>query len=210
MPMKQEACPDCGGKLKPLGEDVSEMLEHVPAHWKVIRQVRSKLACACCDKIAQAEAPSRPIARRMAGPGLLAHALVSKSAEHLPLYPQEEIYPREGIELERSTLTDWVDGASKLLQPLVEALRRHVLAAQKVHANDTLVPVLAPGNGKTKTRQLWTYVRDNRPAGGRPFETVLVFRVAAPSSVSNGRRVWLFAPIVGASTDSAWPIPRGF
>lgn len=162
---KQEACPDCGGKLKPLGEDVSEMLEYVPAHWKVIRQVRPKLACACCDKIVQAEAPTRPIARGMAGPALLAHVLVSKYADHLPLYRQEEIYAREGIELDRSTLADWVGQTSELLRPLVEALRRHVLAAEKLHADDTPVPVLAPGNGKTKTGRLWTYVRDDRPAG---------------------------------------------
>jgi len=162
---KQDACPECGGKLKPLGEDVSELLEYVPAHWKVIRQVRPKLACAGCDKIVQAEAPSRPIARGMAGPGLLAHVLVSKYADHLPLYRQEEIYAREDIELERSTLADWVGSASALLQPLVEALRRHVLVAQKLHADDTPVPVLAPGNGKTKTGRLWTYVRDDRPAG---------------------------------------------
>lgn len=165
IPPKQEACPDCGGKLKPLGEDVSEMLEYVPAHWKVLRQVRPKLACACCDKIVQAEAASRPIARGMAGPGLLAHVLVSKYADHLPLYRQEEIYAREGIELERSTLADWVGSVSGLLQPLVEALRRHVLAGDKLHADDTPVPVLAPGNGKTKTGRLWTYVRDDRPAG---------------------------------------------
>jgi transposase len=165
IPPKQEACPDCGGQLKPLGEDVSEMLEYVPAHWKVIRQVRPKLACACCDKIVQAEAPSRPIARGMAGPGLLAHVLVSKYADHLPLYRQEEIYAREGIELDRSTLADWVGSTSGLLQPLVEALRRHVMAGEKLHADDTPVPVLAPGNGKTKTGRLWTYVRDDRPAG---------------------------------------------
>jgi len=165
IPPKQEACPDCGGKLKPLGEDVSEMIEYVPAHWKVIRQVRPKLACACCDKIVQAEAASRPIARGMAGPGLLAHVLVSKYCDHLPLYRQSEIYAREGIELERSTLADWVGGASELLQPLVEALRRHVMAGEKLHADDTPVPVLAPGNGKTKTGRLWTYVRDDRPAG---------------------------------------------
>jgi len=99
---KQEACPDCGGELKHLGEDVSEMLEYVVEHFKVIQQVRPKLACACCDKIVQAEAASRPIARGMAGPGLLAHVLVSKYADHLPLYRQEEIYAREGVELDRS------------------------------------------------------------------------------------------------------------
>src|ERR1700704_2080490 len=162
---KQEACPDCGGKLKQLGEDVSETLEYVPEHFKVIRQVRPKLACACCDKIVQAEAASRPIARGMAGPGLLAHVLVSKYCDHLPLYRQSEIYAREGVELDRSTMAEWVGGCSRLLEPLVEALRRQVMSAEKLHADDTPVPVLAPGNGKTKTGRLWTYVRDDRPWG---------------------------------------------
>ena len=126
------------------------MLEWVPASFKVIRQVRPKLACGRCDRIVQAEAPSRPIARGMAGPGLLAHVLVSKYCDHLPLYRQSEIYEREGVELDRSTLADWVGGASELLEPLVEALRRHVLSATKLHADDTPVPVLAPGHGKTK------------------------------------------------------------
>src|ERR1017187_5386365 len=162
---KQETCPDCGGKLKRLGEDVSEILEYVPASLKVIRYVRPKLACACCDRIVQAEAPSRPIERGMAGPGLLAHVLVSKYCDHLPLYRQSEIYARSGVELDRSTLAEWVGGSSRLLAPLVEALRRHVMAAGKLHADDTPVPVLAPGLGKTKTGRLWTYVRDDRPAG---------------------------------------------
>ena len=162
---KQAACPDCGGGLKHLGEDVSEILEYVPARFKVIRQVRPKLACACCERIVQAAAPSRPIERGIAGPGLLAHVLVSKYCDHLPLYRQSEIYAREGVDLERSTLADWVGGTSALLAPLVEALRRHVLSAAKLHADDTPVPVLAPGNGRTKTGRLWTYVRDDRPAG---------------------------------------------
>jgi transposase len=162
---KQEGCPDCGGKLKLLGEDISEILEYVPERFKVIRQVRPKLACACCERIVQAAAPSRPIERGVAGPGLLAHVLVSKYCDHLPLYRQSEIYAREGVELKRSTLADWVGGTSRLLAPLVEALRRHVMAANKLHADDTPVPVLEPGNGKTKTGRLWTYVRDDRPAG---------------------------------------------
>jgi transposase len=162
---KQEACPDCGGELKHLGEDVSEILEIEPARFKVIRQVRPKLACTCCDRIVQAEAPSRPIARGVAGPGLLAHVLVSKYGDHLPLYRQSEIFAREGVELDRSTLADWVSGTSQLFEPLVEALRRHVMAAKKLHADDIPVPVLAPGNGKTKTGRLWTYVRDDRPSG---------------------------------------------
>jgi transposase len=162
---KQEACPDCGGRLKPLGEDVSEILEYVPEHFKVIRQVRPKLACARCDKIVQAEAPSRPITRGMAGPGLLAHVLVSKYCNHLPLYRQEEIYAREGVDLDRGTMAAWVGGASRLLEPLVGALRRYVLSAEKLHGDDTPVPVLEPGNGRTKVGRLWTYVRDDRPAG---------------------------------------------
>jgi len=162
---KQEACPDCGGALKPLGEDVSEILERVPEHFKVIRYVRPKLACAGCDKIVQAEAPSRPIERGIAGPGLLTHVLVSKYADHLPLYRQAEIYAREGVELDRSTMAEWVGGCSRLLEPLVETLRRHVMSAAKLHTDDTPVPVLAPGRGKTKTGRLWTYVRDDRPWG---------------------------------------------
>ena len=162
---KQDACPDCGGMLKPLGEDVSEIPEYVPARFQVIRQVRPKLACACCERIVHAGAPSRPIQRGVAGPGLLARVLVSKYCDHLLLYRQSEIYAREGVELERSTLADWVGGTSQLLAPLVEVLRRHVMRANKLHANDTPVPVLAPGNGKTKTGRLWTYVRDDRTAG---------------------------------------------
>ena len=162
---KHSACPDCGGELRKLGEDVSEMLEYVPECFRVIRHVRPKLSCRHCERIVQAAAPSRPIVRGMAGPGLLAHVLISKYADHLPLYRQCEIYERQGVELERSTLADWVQGCSQLLDPLVEALRRYVMAAGKLHADDTRVPVLAPGTGKTKTGRLWTYVRDDRPAG---------------------------------------------
>src|SRR5208282_2677581 len=162
---KQEACPDCGGELRKLGEDVSEVLERIPSRFLVLRQVRVKLACTCCERILQAAAPSRPIERGMAGPGLLAHVLTSKYADHLPLYRQSDIYARQGVELERSTLADWVGGTSQLLTPLVDALRRYVISANKLHADDTPVPVLAPGNGKTKTGRLWTYVRDDRPAG---------------------------------------------
>ena len=161
---KHEACPDCGGKLKHLGQDISEILEYVPASLKVIQYVRPKLACAGCDRIVQAEAPSRPIERGMAGPGLLAHVLTSKYCDHLPLYRQSQIFARSGVELDRSTLAEWVGGSSELLAPLVEALRRHVLSAGKLHADDIPVPVLAPGLGKTKTGRLWTYVRDDRPA----------------------------------------------
>jgi len=133
--------------------------------WKVIRHVRPKFACKQCERVVEAPAPSRTIERGLAGPGLLAHVLVAKYADHCPLYRQSEIYAREGVDLDRSTLAGWVGASSELLTPLVEALRKHVLSATKIHADDTPVPVLAPGNGKTKTGRLWTYVRDERSAG---------------------------------------------
>ena len=158
-------CPDCGGALKKFGEDVAETLEYIPEHFKVIRHIRPKLACCRCDTIVQAPAASRPITNGLAGPGLLAHVLTAKFCDHLPLYRQSAIYARSGVDLERSTLADWVGQCSTLLRPLVEALNRYVLSAAKVHADDTPVPVLAPGEGKTKTGRLWPYVRDDRPAG---------------------------------------------
>jgi transposase len=158
-------CPDCGGGLRQFGEDVSEQLERMPASYKVIQHVRPKFACAACEQVVEAAAPARPIDHGLPGPGLLAHVLVSKFGDHLPLYRQSEIYAREGIDLSRSTLAGWVGAASELLAPLVDQIRRHVLAGSKIHADDTPVPVLAPGNGKTKTARLWTYVRDDRPAG---------------------------------------------
>jgi transposase len=164
-PPPGEACPACGGGLHPLGEDVAEQLEWIPGSFRVIRHTRPKLACKCCDTIVQAPAPSRPIARGIAGPGLLAHVLVAKFADHLPLYRQSVIYAREGVELERALLANWVGAASALLRPLVDAIRRHVLAGSKLHADDTPIPVLAPGNGKTKTARLWTYVRDDSACG---------------------------------------------
>jgi transposase len=162
----QSCCPDCGSELKHLGEDVSEIIEVEPVRFKVIRHARPKLACASCDTIVQAPAPTRPIERGMAGPGLLAHVVVGKFADHLPLYRQAEMYAREGVELPRTLLAQWVGSVSALLTPLTDALRAHVFAADVVHADDTPLPVLAPGLGKTKTGRLWTYVRDERPAAG--------------------------------------------
>ena len=167
------ACPSCGGGLRRIGEDVAEVLDYVPSHWKVIRHIRPKFACDACDRIVQAAAPTRPIARGLAGAGLLAHVLVSKYCDHLPLYRQSEIYAREGVELERSTLADWVGESAALLAPLVERIGTHVFSGSKVHGDDTPVPVLAPGLGRTKTGRLWTYVRDDRPAGSQVSPAVL-------------------------------------
>ena len=159
-------CPRCGGSLRPLGEDVTEVLDYVPGSFRVTRHVRPKLSCRCCEAIAQAPAPSLPIHRGLAGPGLLAHVLVAKYADHQPLYRQAEIYARQGLDLDRSTLADWVGQSARLLRPLVDALGVHVMTAERVHGDDTTVPVLAPGLGRTKTGRLWCYVRDDRPFGG--------------------------------------------
>jgi len=162
--------------LRKLGEDVTEVLEYVPSSFKVIRHVRPKFSCRKCEAITQAAMPSLAIERGRPGPGLLAHVLVSKYADHLPLYRQSEIYAREGIDLERSTLADWVGRSAALLTPLVEALGKDVMASDVLHGDDTPVPVLAPGTGKTKTGRLWAYVRDERPHnGGRPPAAVFFY-----------------------------------
>jgi transposase len=158
------ACQCCGGTLHKLGEDVTETLELIPRRWKVIQHVREKLSCRSCETISQPPAPSHPIARGRAGAGLLAHILFSKYGLHLPLHRQSTVYAREGVDLDVSTLADWVGAAAATLMPLVDVIRAHVFAAERIHADDTTVPVLA--RGKTRTGRLWTYVRDDGPFGG--------------------------------------------
>ena len=162
-----DACASCGGKLKRLGEDVTEELEYVPGRFIVNRIVRPRLTCACCERFIQVPLPSRPIERGRPGPGLLAHVLVSKYADHLPLYRQSQIFDREGLDLDRSTLADWVGKTTALLEPLADAIGRHVLSAEAIFADDTPISMLAPGTGKTQTARLWTYARDERPWGGQ-------------------------------------------
>jgi len=158
-------CPDCGGAWQRLGEDVSEVLEHVPASLRVIRYVRPRFSCTCCDRMAQAPAVGRPIARSYAGPGLLSRIMTAKYLDHQPLYRQSQIYAREGVELPETTMGDWVGGVHELLRPLVDALRGHVFGAAKLHTDDTPINVLSPGNGKTRQARLWVYARDDRPHG---------------------------------------------
>ena len=167
------ACPCCGGVLHKLGEDVTETLELIPRQWKVIQHVREKFSCRTCEAITQPPAPSHPIARGRAGPSLLAHILFSKYGLHLPLNRQSAVYAREGIDLDVSTLADWVGAAAATLMPLVVSIRAHVFAAERIHADDTTVPVLA--KGKTRTGRLWTYVRDDRPFGGRDPPAAVFF-----------------------------------
>jgi len=160
------SCPECGGtELRRIGEDVTEVLDYVPASFRVIRHVRPKLSCRACETIVQAPVPSAPIEKGKPAPGLLAHVLVAKYCDHLPLYRQSEIYAREGVEIARSTMADWVGRSAALMAPLVDALKDHVLSADRLHGDDTPVPVLDPGRGRTKQGRLWAYVCDGRPRG---------------------------------------------
>jgi len=166
---ENDNCRECGGDLKALGEDVTQELEYVPGHFKVKRIIRPKLSCTCCETIHQAALPSRPIEKGMAGPGLLAHILVSKYADHLPLHRQSQIFAREDIELSRSLLAGWVGKSTALLEPLAEAIHRHVINGQSIFADDTTTQMLNPGAKKTKTARMWAYVRDETPwNGGAP------------------------------------------
>jgi transposase len=158
------ACPCCGGRLAKLGEDVTETLEVVPRQWKVIQTVRERFSCRSCESITQPPAPFHPIARGRAGPNLLGMILEAKFGQHLPLNRQSEIYAREGIELSVSTIADWVGTCAATLALLMVLIDAHVLAAERLHGDDTTVPVLASGG--TVTGRVWTYVRDDRPFAG--------------------------------------------
>jgi transposase len=165
-------CPACGLALREIGQDVSEVLDYEPGSFHVVRHVRPKLACSGCRNVNQAAAPSRPIDRVMAGAGMLAHVLVSKYCDHTPLYRQAQIYARAGLELHRSTLTDWVAQAAQLLTPLAEAIGRYVLEAAKIHGDDTPIRALGGKGGKVHTGRLWVYVRDDRPSGSEAAPAV--------------------------------------
>ena len=168
-----KACPDCGGELRLIGEDVSELVEFVTAKLKVIETARPKTSCRVCEKIVQAPAPTRPIEKSSAGASLLAHILISKFDDHLPLYRQNEILARHGIDIPRSTLSDWCGLAMKTLAPLTELLKAEVMLSDRLHTDDTPIDVLgrqfkaASGPGKASRQgRIWTYVRDDRPFGG--------------------------------------------
>jgi len=168
------ACTCCGGtRLSKLGEDITETLEVVPRQWKVIQTVREKFSCRDCESIGQAPAPFHVIPRGWAGPSLLAMILFEKYGQHQPLNRQAERYAREGVPLSLSTLADQVGACCTALQPIHARLIAHVLAAERLHGDDTTVPVLA--KGKTVTARCWTYVRDDRPFGGRVPPAALFF-----------------------------------
>nr|CCD31983.1 Transposase and inactivated derivative [Methylocystis sp. SC2]CCD32008.1 Transposase and inactivated derivative [Methylocystis sp. SC2] len=159
-------CPTCGGtKFGRIGADEREILEYVPSHFKRVRHVREKMSCRACETIVQAPMPTLPIEKGRPGPALLAHVIVSKYCDHLPLHRQSDIYAREGVTIDRSVMAGWVGHMAALLEPLAERIARHVRAGSAIHADDTTVPVLDPGRGRTKTGRLWTAVRDERPYG---------------------------------------------
>jgi transposase len=168
------ACACCGStRLAKLGEDVTETLEVVPRQWKVVQYVREKFTCRKCEKIAQAPAPFHVLPRGFAGPSLLAMILFEKYGQHQPLNRQSERYAREGIDLSLSTLADQVGGCAMLLRPLYELIRAHVFAGDRVHGDDTTVPVLA--KGQTATGRAWVYARDDRPFGGHDPPAAVFF-----------------------------------
>jgi transposase len=189
-------CPCCNGKLVKLGEDVTETLEVIPRQWKVIQTVREKFTCRSCEKIAQPPAPFHPIARGRAGASLLAMVLFGKYGNHLPLNRQSEGFAREGIDLDVSTLADWVGASTAALSPLVELIRRHVLGAARIHGDDTTVPVLA--KGKTKTGRLWTYVRDDRPFAGPDPPAAVYFYSRNRDGEHPGRHLAAYGGILQA------------
>ncbi|WP_412549901.1 IS66 family transposase [Sinorhizobium meliloti] len=175
-------CPDCGGELRLVGEDASEILDMIAAQMKVIEVARLKKSCRCCEKVVQLPAPSRPIPGSMAGAGLLAYILVAKFDDHLPLYRLNEIFSRMGADIPDSTLVDWCGRAMQVLQPLIERIETAVMGSDLLHADDTPIRVLDrslrdKGLGKgVKKGRIWTYVRDQRPwAGAAPPGAVYYF-----------------------------------
>ncbi len=199
-----EACPECGGELRLLREDVSEILEFVAAKLKVVETVRLKKSCRRCEKITQPPAPTRPIPRGMAGPALLAHILVAKFDDHLPLYRQGEIFARLGADIPRSTLIDWCGQAIRALRPLVARIKENILSSDRLHADDTPIRVLDPkvkAAGKdrgVKEGRIWTYVRDDRPRRGEAPPGVAYFFSADRKGEHPQKHLEYFAGILQA------------
>ena len=165
--IESKACPCCGGELHRIGEEVSKKLDVIPMQFRVLVVRRPRYACrACEDVVVQAPAPARLIEGGLPTEAMVAHVLVSKYADHLPLDRQALIYERQGLHLDRSTLADWVGRAAFHLRPIRERILAHLRSSTKLFADETTAPALDPGRGRTKTGQLWAYARDDRPWGG--------------------------------------------
>jgi len=198
-----ENCPCCGSqKLSKLGEDITETLEVVPRQWKVIQTVREKFSCRECEKITQPPAPFHVTPRGFAGPHLLAMILFEKFGQHQPLNRQSERYAREGIDLSVSTLADQVGACTAVLQPLHALIEAHVLAAERLHGDDTTVPILA--KGKTVKGHIWTYVRDDRPFGGRAPPAALYYASRDRTQEHPERHLQNFTGILQADAYSGY------
>ena len=174
LPASGCACASCGGALRRVGEGVTEVLEYRPGRFEVVRHVRPAFPCRACERMAQAPMPpGLPIERGRPGPGLLAHVLVAKYCDHLPLYRQSGIYARDGVDLPRGLMAGWVGKAADLVGPVYDAVGHHALAGPRLHADDTPVPMLSPGRGGTATGRMWAYLRGDRPFGGAGPPAVL-------------------------------------
>jgi transposase len=197
--IEDHACPCCGNALHRIGEDASERLDLVPAQFRVLVVRRPKYACRSCESVVvQAPAPNRLIEGGLPTEATVAQVLVSKYADHLPLYRQAQIYARQGINLDRSTLADWVGRAAFFLQPVHERLMAALKASPKLFADETTAPVLDPGRGRTKTGQLWAYARDDRPWGGTdPPGGRLCVRARSQSQTANHASGWLQRDLAG-------------
>jgi len=180
-------CPACGGAMRKVGEDVSEVLDYIPGRFEVIRHIRPAFSCRVCESMVQRPMPSLPVERGRPSAGLLAHILVSKYCDHTPLYRQAGIYAREGVDLDRAVMANWVGKSVWIAAPLIEAIGAHVMAAAALHGDDTPVPVLAPGAGKTKTGRLWVYLRDERPHAG-PAPPAVIYRYSPDRKGEHPRR----------------------
>lgn len=203
-------CAHCGSdRLRKIGEITTETLELVPAAWKVLSHVREKFTCRACEKITETLSPSHPIARGRAGPQLLAEILHNKYRAHLPLNRQIDIYAAQGIDLDVSTLADWVGACAATLEPLVKEIEKHVLAAERIHADDTTVPVLA--KGKCTTGRLWAYVRDDAPFGGPSAPAALYYYSPTRGGEHPERHLVSYSGLMqadaysGYNTLYAWP-----
>src|SRR5438094_3828746 len=198
-----ELCPCCGSaKLSKLGEDITETLEVIPRSWKVIQTVRERFSCRSCETIAQPPAPFHVTPRGFAGPNLLAMILFEKFGQHQPLNRQSERYAREGIDLSVSTLADQVGACTTVLQPLHALIERHVLTAERLHGDDTTVPILA--KGKTVTGHIWTYVRDDRPFDGRAPPAALYYASRDRRHEHPARHLQAFTGILQADAYSGY------
>ena len=196
-------CGHCGSdRLRKLGETITETLELVPEQWKVLQHVREKFTCRNCEKITETPAPSHPIARGRAGPQLLAEVLHNKYRAHLPLNRQSDLYAAQGIDLDVSTMADWVGACAATLAPLVEEIEKHVLAAERIHADDTTVPVLA--RNQCTTGRLWAYVRDDAPFGGMAAPAALFHYSPTRGSEHPERHLATYAGLMQADAYSGY------